>query len=85
MARGWESKSVEDQIVSAEEGKATRVKPAMSAGEREAGARKAGLLLSRTKILGDLENARAARYRAMLQQSLEYIDAQIGALSVDRS
>jgi hypothetical protein len=79
MARGWESKSVEDQIASAEERKTQR-KPALTANERERQSRKTGLLLARTKVLSDIENARDDRHRALLQRSLEYIDGQIEAL-----
>lgn len=85
MARGWESKAVEDQIVSAEERKAARAKPSTSAGQRAADSRKAGLLLSRAKIVRDLEKARDPRYRAMLQQSLDYIDAQIAGVSAEQA
>jgi hypothetical protein len=77
MARGWESKSVEDQMASADERKTARHQPAMTAAQREAQVRKDGLLLARAKVLGDLQKARDDRHRAILQQSLEYIDAQI--------
>lgn len=79
MARGWESKSVEDQIASAEERK-TQLGPAVTAEERERRSQKACLLLARSKILRDIENARDNRYRAILQQSLAYIDAQLDSL-----
>lgn len=79
MARGWESKAVEDQIASAEERKGAS-KRARTAGELERDSRRHGLLLSRTKILRDIEHARDDRHRASLQQALDYIDAQIKSL-----
>ena len=79
MARGWESKGVEDQIAAAEERKAGS-KRARTPDELDRESRKHGLLLSRAKIVRDLENARDDRHRAALQQALDYIDAQISAL-----
>ena len=76
MARGWESKSVEDQIASAEERKSTPARP-LSAEDRERESLRTSLRLARAKILRDIEHARDDRYRAMLQQSLEYIDGQL--------
>jgi hypothetical protein len=79
MARGWESKSVEDQIASADERRAT-VKPAMSPDAIERESRRAGLALSRAKIVRDLENARDQRHRTILQQALDYLDAEMEGL-----
>jgi hypothetical protein len=38
------------------------------------------LLLSRAKIVGDMKKARDERHRTVLQQALDYIDAQITSL-----
>ena len=76
MARGWESKAVEDQIAASEERKsAAKRTPTPDELERES--RRQGLLLSRAKIAGDIERARDERHRAALQQALDYIDSQI--------
>ena len=80
MARGWESKSVEDQIAASEERKAAASRRARTADELERESRKQGLMLSRAKILTDIENARDSRHRAALQQALGYIDAQLNSL-----
>ena len=80
MARGWESKSVEDQIAASEDRKAAAAKRVRTAGEVDRESRRQGLLLSRTKIARDIENARDERHRASLRQALDYIDAQIEAL-----
>lgn len=79
MARGWESKSVEDQIAASEERKSA-VKTVPTREELEHESRRQGLLLSRAKVAGDLERARDERHRAALQQALAYIDTQIGRL-----
>lgn len=79
MARGWESKAVEDQMAAAEERK-QGPKPARTADERERDSRRQGLLLSRAKIRSDIERARDDRHRAALQQALDYIESQIASL-----
>ncbi len=78
MARGWESKGVEDQIASAEDRKASP--PARTPEEIERESRRQGLLLSRAKIVGDMKNARDDRHRASLQRALDYIDSQMAQL-----
>jgi hypothetical protein len=80
MARGWESKSVEDQVAAAEAEKLTRSKPATTPAERERQTRREGLLLSRAKLLRDLESASDARYRAMLEQAVAHLDDEISAV-----
>jgi hypothetical protein len=80
VARGWESKSVEDQIAASEERKAAASRRARTADELERESRKQGLMLSRAKIVTDIENATDGRHRAALQQALDYIDAQLNSL-----
>jgi hypothetical protein len=79
VARGWESKAVEDQMAAAEERK-QGPKRVRTADEMERDSRKHGLLLSRAKILNDIDHARDQRHRAVLRQALEYIEAQIREL-----
>ncbi len=79
MARGWESKAVEDQIAAAEERKAGP-KRVRTPEEIERDSRRQVLLLSRAKVARDIENVRDDRHRVSLQQALDYIDAQITAL-----
>ncbi len=80
MARGWDSKSVEDQIGAAEQEKAARRKPTVTAEEQERQSRRTGLLLSRAKILTDLEAAVDPRYRTLLERTLAHLDAEISSL-----
>jgi len=61
MARGWESKSVEDQIGAAEAAKSDRAKPALTPAERDRQARRDGLLLSRARVVKELESTADAR------------------------
>jgi hypothetical protein len=81
MARGWESKSVESQIDSA-----VAVRTARTGDQRrtpeaiEHETKLHGLMLSRTRVLNDLQTACNPRYREQLRQALEYLDRQIAAL-----
>jgi hypothetical protein len=77
MARGWESKSVEDQIGAAEAARELRTKPQLSVEQREREDRKRSLLLSRAQILNRLNASTNARYRAQLQSTLEHLDMQL--------
>jgi len=77
MARGWESKSVEDQIGDAQAEKDARSKPFLSPDERELQTRKQSLLLSRSQILNRLKLARNERYRAQLESAVAHVDSQL--------
>ena len=80
MARGWESKSVEDQVTAAEAAREARAKPHLSAEEREALERKRSLLLSRAQIRARLASATNESYRKQLERALKYLDAQLESL-----
>ncbi len=75
MARGWESKAVEDQIGEAQARKDERATRHLSLQERERQQRKQSLLLSRAQILNRVTNN--PRYRAQLQSALDHIEAQL--------
>ena len=77
MARGWESKSVKDQISDAQAEKDGRSKPFLSPDERERQTRKQSLLLSQSQILSRLKLARNARYRTQLETALAHVEAQL--------
>lgn len=77
MARGWESKSVEDQIDAAKAEKELRSKPHLSDQQRRREDRKKSLLLSRSQILSRLRAATSPRYRAQLQVALDHVETQL--------
>jgi hypothetical protein len=79
MARGWESKSVQDQIDSAAARKANRA-PQPSPEETARQHKRESLLLHRTRVLHDLENCTAERYRKTLLEGLAYLDARLAEL-----
>ena len=80
MARGWESKSVEDQMDSAKADRDAQIKPRLSPEARERQTRTQSLRLSRSRIMGLLKSTRSERYRAQLEQTLADLDAQLREL-----
>jgi hypothetical protein len=75
MARGWESKSVEQQQEEAATAKSRRAP--LTAEQAAAAKRRQGLLLSRQRVLQQLEAASNPRHREMLQAALADLDAQL--------
>jgi predicted Zn-dependent peptidase len=80
VARGWESKAVEDQMDAAQADKAAQQTPTLTLDEREQRARKQSLLLSRSRTVSLLELARNERYRSQLKRTLEHLDEQLREL-----
>lgn len=78
MARGWESKSVESQIDAAQNDAGRVARKTPEEVERES--RRNSLMLSRTRVLHDLQTACNPRYRQQLEQALAHLDLQIGQL-----
>jgi hypothetical protein len=79
MARGWESKSIEDQQAQAAE-KSTASLPRMT--PEQAARRRAieGLLLSRQRVLQQLERVTDIRARTMLDQALAELNEKLARL-----
>ena len=80
MARGWESKSVEAQIEESRSNPSADTEPAASPEERQALSRRNDLLLSRQRILEQLERSSNERYSEMLRRSLAAVDVQLAKL-----
>jgi hypothetical protein len=81
MARGWESKSVESQIESAESRRAASRSAEISASEAERIQQRQSLELSRTRVLRDLEHANNPRYRRILEAALQHLDEKLAELN----
>ena len=81
MARGWESKSVEDQINEREAEREDSGKKKPSALEVEEKAKRDGILLVRSRTVATLEKTRDERYRALLQRTLAHLDAELEKLT----
>ena len=82
MARGWESKSVEDQIDMAEARRANARAKVLSEEAIEALRKKESILMSRTRVVRDIESAQNPRYRAVLTKALADLDAQLSTLAI---
>jgi len=80
MARGWESKSVESQIESAEERAALAKTPKLTPEETERKQKRESLQLTRTRVLHDLETSKNPGYRVTLEAALKHLDDKIAAL-----
>jgi hypothetical protein len=79
VARGWESKSVEEQIDSAKARRnehRVKLTPEQIDVERKRDA----LQLQRTRVLKEISNCNDPRYRKTLENGLEYLEKQIAAL-----
>lgn len=78
MARGWESKSIEEQ--QSEATQQSEPKKTMSKEEIEGRRKRDGLILSRTSVSAQLNSATNSRHREMLEQAIAELDRQIAAL-----
>jgi len=79
MARGWESKAVEEQQQEAQKAAGPsggKVDPAEAARRAE----RATLQLARTRALADLQHACAPAHRAMLEAAIRDLDEKIRAV-----
>jgi hypothetical protein len=84
MARGWESKAVEDQIQDQAQGSQLRIKSdtrdPLTPAQSDARRRREVLVLSRVRVQTDLRASQEGRYRDQLNRALADLDAQISAL-----
>jgi hypothetical protein len=76
MARGWESKSVEQQQ---EERSAQRQsgRAPLSSDDQQRNRKREGLLLSRGRLTQQLQAASNPRHRRMLEESIAELDRQL--------
>ncbi len=78
MARGWESKSVEQQQEESMEERKT-VRPPLSPDEQHRNRRREGLLLSRERLTQQLQAASNPRHRELLELALVELDNQLSS------
>jgi hypothetical protein len=81
MARGWESKSVEDQIEERAKQRETRSVDELTPEERQRKERLASLQLSKSRLLTQLEAAKHPVHRTTLLNGLKAIEKEIEAMS----
>lgn len=80
MARGWESKAVEEQVQEKKEEGKGKGRKSLTPEEMDLKRRREVLLLSRARAQKDLESSKEGRYREMLTRALADLDAQLEAL-----
>jgi hypothetical protein len=78
VARGWESKSIEEQQAAAQAPTETRklLTPEQVADKRQ----RDSLLLSRKRIVEQLQAAQNPHYRQMLESTLAELDGRLARL-----
>lgn len=82
MAKGWESKSVEEQQSLASQTPLTEEdRSRLSKENAEKSRALQALKLSRTRVVQQMELCANERYRSMLEKELSYLDGEISKLS----
>ena len=79
MARGWESKSVEEQIESAQSRPARGMRAGieLSAAQVSLVREKENLTLSRTRVLHQIESSQNPRYLQLLKRELKVLQEKL--------
>jgi len=81
MARGWESKDVEEQQSLLHSGLGKRQPKGSSSNDRERTNRREVLLMDRARLTNELNNVRNERFRLQLCAELSYVDRQLAQLN----
>jgi len=79
MARGWESKSVEQQQEDRSAQRQT-IRAPLSPDEQKRNRKREGLLLSRKRLSQQLQAASSASHRQLLEHSIAELDRQLSSL-----
>jgi hypothetical protein len=79
VARGWDSKSVQEQIETAR-AREGNGRVTLTREELEIERKRDGFLLQRTRVLGQLEICADERYKKTLQTGLAYLESQLTEL-----
>jgi hypothetical protein len=77
MARGWESKNIEEQMATAQATVEAQEKPKKSAEELAKARERQGLMLAKAKLENDLRSVVHANHRAMLEGALKEIEDKL--------
>jgi hypothetical protein len=80
MARGWESKAIENQIDEAAAQRDRRRTRKLTPDEVELVKRIEALQLERARIVREMERAYMRRHLVMLERGLAHIDAELAKL-----
>jgi len=80
VARGWESKSVEEQMEAAASAPPLEARPPLDPQQAERRRLRQGLELSRRRVLQQLEGCRHPRHRSLLEAALAGLEARLARL-----
>ena len=80
VARGWESKSVEEQIENRQAESETPGKKIPSRLELERNSKRESIRLARSRTSRELLSTHDDRYRALLQRTLAHLDSELAKL-----
>ena len=80
VARGWESKSVEEQIDNRQAESVTPGKKKPSPLEIEKKSKREGIRLARARTATALQSTQDQRYRALLERTLQHLDSELAKL-----
>jgi hypothetical protein len=80
VARGWESKSIEEQQEAAAQARAAHAAPEVTTAEAEQKNALASLQLARARVLADLQRACRPAHRGMLETALADVEARIASV-----
>jgi hypothetical protein len=80
VARGWESKAIEEQISAAEAREEARAKKAESSLEAEHRRLREGLLLEQSRIVREMRKATKRRYLVLLERALAHVESELERL-----
>ncbi len=79
MARGWESKSVEEQLAEAEAAREAKNKVHVEPAEADAQRQRELLVMARNRIAQLIAATTNERYRKLLEQELRALDEKLAA------
>jgi len=79
MARGWESKSIESQQELARDEQNSRRQP-LSEQDKRALREREGLLLSRARVIKQIEASTNERYTKVLREALNELEQKLASL-----
>jgi hypothetical protein len=82
VARGWESKAVADQIEEGESRQNETPREATSPEERQLRERHDSLLLSKSRLLAQLERATNPAHRGVLLNGLKAVEKELEEIAV---
>jgi hypothetical protein len=77
MARGWESKAVEEQVASAQHSRDQGTRSQSTRSDLQQLRRSESLLMERRRLLREMEQGQKKRYLVLLERALAHIDAEL--------